>query len=343
MAVDYAEKGIGSTFPNPAVGCVLVDSDNNQVLGSGFHPRSGFPHAEVFALLEAAEHVPSGIEAAESVVQFTKDAFQHRNDNDNTSGSSSSSNPSLLQQIQALSDQYKEPEGPTKLFGDCFASKSVTAYVTLEPCCHYGKTPPCAASFAVAGVKRVVVGFRDPNPRVDGGGVKMLQDNGVVVHSVDTDDGAATTPEHERCANLVTDFCKRITPRDEPEISGAKRRTLRKTAHQWKTTGELPIVGWPETAEKLGGDPNEWQDRADNLELDPRWMEELDKSLWKKELVLLRLQNAVAKKKGCKILGERIAKELGAHLAQTVGHTALLYRPGVPPVLDLDTMAASEE
>jgi len=50
------------------------------------------------------------------------------------------------------------------------------------------------------------------------------------------------------------------------------------------------------------------------------------------------LKNVVQKKKGAKIVGERVAKALDAHLAQVVGHTALLYRPGFPPTLNLDEL-----
>jgi RNA-binding protein YhbY len=68
-------------------------------------------------------------------------------------------------------------------------------------------------------------------------------------------------------------------------------------------------------------------------------MEDVDACLWQKELVQLRLGNAVAKKKGAKLLGERIAKDLDAHVAQIVGHTVLLYRPGIPPVLNLEELS----
>jgi diaminohydroxyphosphoribosylaminopyrimidine deaminase/5-amino-6-(5-phosphoribosylamino)uracil reductase len=56
-----------------------------------------------------------------------------------------------------------------------------TAYVTLEPCCYHGRTPPCTSALINAGIRRVVVGVRDPNPRVDGGGLTILQANGIQV------------------------------------------------------------------------------------------------------------------------------------------------------------------
>lgn len=61
------------------------------------------------------------------------------------------------------------------------AARGATAYVTLEPCAHYGKTPPCSAALIGAGIARVVSALQDPDPRVDGGGHKMLQDAGITV------------------------------------------------------------------------------------------------------------------------------------------------------------------
>ncbi len=60
-------------------------------------------------------------------------------------------------------------------------AKGATLYVSLEPCCHHGKTPPCTEAIIAAGIKTVVVGVRDPNPLVSGKGIRYLKKNGIEV------------------------------------------------------------------------------------------------------------------------------------------------------------------
>ena len=61
------------------------------------------------------------------------------------------------------------------------SAEGATIYVTLEPCCHYGKTPPCTEAIIEQKIKRVVIGSRYPNPKVSGKGIKMLQEAGIEV------------------------------------------------------------------------------------------------------------------------------------------------------------------
>ena len=114
-ALQLAERARGHTSPNPLVGAVLVRE--GRIVGEGFHPRAGEPHAEVFALQQAGE-----------------------------------------------------------------LARGATAYVTLEPCDHFGRTPPCSLALLQAGVSRVVVAAREENP-VAKGGLERLRAGGVQVEA----------------------------------------------------------------------------------------------------------------------------------------------------------------
>lgn len=119
--LELARKALGRTAPNPLVGCVIVQA--GQVVGEGFHPKAGEPHAEVFALRQAGVNT----------------------------------------------------------FGELNRAQGATVYVNLEPCSHYGRTPPCAEALIAAGVRRVVVGMVDPNPQVAGSGITQLRAAGIEV------------------------------------------------------------------------------------------------------------------------------------------------------------------
>ena len=113
-AIELARQGQYSTKPNPNVGCVIVK--DGVIVGEGFHPKAGQPHAEVFAMRQAGDQ-----------------------------------------------------------------ARGATAYVTLEPCAHYGRTPPCAKGLVEAGVAKVIVACPDPNPLVAGKGMQILKDAGIEV------------------------------------------------------------------------------------------------------------------------------------------------------------------
>ncbi len=118
-ALELARKGIGVTSPNPAVGCVILDSAG-QVAGEGWHDYAAQDHAEIVALNEAQKHAADRIRGG-------------------------------------------------------------TAYVTLEPCCVTGRTPPCTNALIKAGLARVVAATIDPNPAVAGHGLSALRAAGIEV------------------------------------------------------------------------------------------------------------------------------------------------------------------
>lgn len=132
--VELARKAIGYTSPNPMVGCVILK--DGKIVGEGFHPKAGQPHAEAFALRDAGE-----------------------------------------------------------------LAEGATVYVSLEPCNHYGRTPPCTEGLIKAKVKKVVVGMVDPNPIVDSKGLERLRDAGIDV---------TVGVEEELCKRLNEAFIHRI-------------------------------------------------------------------------------------------------------------------------------------
>ncbi|KAF8062015.1 hypothetical protein HT031_004275 [Scenedesmus sp. PABB004] len=136
QALALAARALGQTHPNPAVGCVIVR--DGRVVGEGFHPKAGMPHAEVYALRAAGT-----------------------------------------------------------------LARGATAYVTLEPCNHHGRTPPCSQALVDAGVARVVVGVGDPNPLVAAAGLATLRGAGIEVALV----GGA---EEDACRELNADFMARM-------------------------------------------------------------------------------------------------------------------------------------
>jgi diaminohydroxyphosphoribosylaminopyrimidine deaminase/5-amino-6-(5-phosphoribosylamino)uracil reductase len=87
---------------------------------------------------------------------------------------------------EGLHERYGEPHAEVNaLRAAGEKARGATLYVTLEPCTHHGRTPPCVDALVEAGVERVVVGARDPNPRVSGGGVEWLREAGVDVEVVE--------------------------------------------------------------------------------------------------------------------------------------------------------------
>jgi len=135
-ALSLAARNLGQVWPNPAVGCVVVDAVG-RVVGRGFTQPGGRPHAETEALAMAGAQAHGG-----------------------------------------------------------------TAYVTLEPCAHHGKTPPCAEALIAAGIARCVAAIEDPDPRVSGRGLAMLRQAGIAVE---------TGPLADQARTLNAGFLTRVT------------------------------------------------------------------------------------------------------------------------------------
>src|SRR5215213_2908694 len=114
LALALGRRGLGRTWPNPAVGAVVVK--DGVIVGRGWTQPGGRPHAETEALKRAGK-----------------------------------------------------------------AAKGATLYVTLEPCSHQGKTPPCVDAIIRSGIARVVSALEDPNPEIAGQGYAKLRERGIAV------------------------------------------------------------------------------------------------------------------------------------------------------------------
>ena len=83
---------------------------------------------------------------------------------------------------QGWHERYGEPHAERNALASCTADPAgATMYVTLEPCCHHGKQPPCVDAILASGIRRVVIGSADPNPLVAGKGVDILRKKGIAV------------------------------------------------------------------------------------------------------------------------------------------------------------------
>jgi diaminohydroxyphosphoribosylaminopyrimidine deaminase/5-amino-6-(5-phosphoribosylamino)uracil reductase len=131
-ALELARRGIGVSSPNPAVGCVILDSAG-RLAGEGWHEYDLLDHAEVAALKAAGCPI-----------------------------------------LSAPSAERVGSQAADRLRGG-------TAYVTLEPCNHTGRTPSCTEALIAAGLKRVVAATIDPNPAVAGHGMDRLRAAGLEV------------------------------------------------------------------------------------------------------------------------------------------------------------------
>lgn len=94
----------------------------------------------------------------------------------------------LVKEGRLIGEGFHEKRGEAHAERNALAScvedsRGATLYVTLEPCCHHGRTPPCTEAIIEAGVSRVVVGSIDPNPKVAGKGIKQMQEAGIQVET----------------------------------------------------------------------------------------------------------------------------------------------------------------
>ena len=112
-------------------------------------------------------------------------------------------------------------------------ARGATLYVTMEPCAHHGSTPPCVDAVLTAGIARVVAGQRDPNPKVEGGGLERLREAGVEVELVDGEQGFRARQQLEEWRTWVTLGRPFVTYKVAVTLDGR----VRVTGERW-VTGE---------------------------------------------------------------------------------------------------------
>lgn len=189
--IQLAEKGLGTTYPNPLVGAVLVE--DQKIIAEGWHHRAGQAHAEVLA-------------------------------------------------IQQVKDKQR--------LSNC------TLYVSLEPCSHHGRTPPCADLIVEVGIKNVVLGSMDPNPVVSGRGVARLEQagctviKGVLENECEVLNRRFFTFHKEQRPYIILKWAETadgfIAPLDQDENTGPNwisNQLSRRQAHKLRATEQAILVG----------------------------------------------------------------------------------------------------
>lgn len=191
--IELGKNGLGTTAPNPMVGCVITADDS--IIGEGFTSPYGGPHAEVNA-------------------------------------------------INSVRDKNQ--------------LKKATLYVSLEPCAHYGKTPPCSDLIIRSGIPRVIIGLKDPHEKVAGKGIALLRDAGIEVTCPVLEEECR---EHHRrfltyhekkrpyvilkWAESPDGFIapKKQMRKEKPEPFWISNPYSRQMVHQWRTEEQAVLTG----------------------------------------------------------------------------------------------------
>lgn len=188
--IELAKNGLGTTYPNPMVGCVIVSQ--NKIIGEGWHYQAGQPHAEVNA-------------------------------------------------IQSVKDKS--------------VLKYATIYVSLEPCSHFGKTPPCSHLIIKHEIPNIVIGTQDPFAKVDGAGITQLKKAGkeVIVGILEKEcqqlNSRFFTFHRKKRPYIILKWAQSLDGYMSPEtkteqipiwISSSESRQL---VHKWRSEEQSILVG----------------------------------------------------------------------------------------------------